>query len=259
MTVAATSSQLNDCCCDVVRLRTIIDRAMKTRPIKAFIGKDSQRSLGHVVKALNEATRTCAHSKLLHLVTVLMKSGDLQKVCADDPVLNKILRSAIRVGYRPSSSAGATLELMPEIFSDPRDYADMLKRYYHRRSPKEAQSLLRAEREDYLLFLALTLGDWQHLGGPCGRCGRWYIKKRISQKTYCQRRCATAATAIATTKQQRKLAHARLLEQAQRALQRWRPNTRLDPKGFASRETGLTRKWLTRAINRGELQGGTQC
>src|SRR5690348_9904450 len=82
--------------------------------------------------------------QLKSLVTTWFKSGpNLQKMCVADPQLNLILRNSLRVGYRPSASGAASLELLPGPFED---FWTMLKRHYHRRSPEEAQESLRLEQ-----------------------------------------------------------------------------------------------------------------
>ena len=66
--------------------------------------------------------------------------------------------------------------------------------------PQEVEK--RAELLAALLFHVGTLNpEWHKLAGPCARCGRYYLKKRASQKVYCSRRCGNAATAIERTRE----------------------------------------------------------
>jgi predicted GIY-YIG superfamily endonuclease len=94
------------------------------------------------------------------------------------------------------------------------------------------------------------------LAGPCARCSNYYLKKRASQKVYCSRRCGNATTATIRTREQRRDAHEQKLRLAAAAAQKWKKaQTRLDWKEWVSRhESGITSKFLTRAVNKGELK-----
>jgi hypothetical protein len=107
-------------------------------------------------------------------------------------------------------------------------------------------------------FLCLvTQPEWcWRLGGPCDRCGRYYVKRRTSQKKYCEQRCGSAATATAATKARRLGMHGEKLRRARVLARRWsRSRTRLDWKEWISRtERRLSLQFLTRALNKGELR-----
>ena len=132
----------------------------------------------------------------------------------------------------------------------------------HEAVPKDEQALkdLVADYSQYVLmaiqyFGALTLIDWQKLGGPCARCKRYYIKRRASQRTYCSRRCGNAATATLRTAEQREREREANLQRADKAIQQWkRTGKQTNWKEFVSRKTGLTPKWLTRAVGRNDLK-----
>ena len=206
-------------------------------------------SLQEIADALNAGT----HPKLLELINAWKDSGpNLQKMWASDPTLQRTWQAAIRVTYCPSESGRADLRLELQPVDD---YGAMLKRYYHRRDPEEAQKLMRAELEDYRLFVSLTLQPrWEDLAGPCDRCHKYFVKKRTTQKVYCSRRCGNAATARIRTTEQRRQEHKKRLERARKAGKLWKPKVGIDWKLFVSGKTGLSSKWLTRAINRGELR-----
>ena len=102
------------------------------------------------LQAFADALNDGAHPKLLQLIAN-MKKSDLKKMWGDDLILQRMWREAIRVEYRPNECRGAALELRLESVDD---YGAMLKRYYHRRDPEEAQKLMRAEQEDYRLLSA---------------------------------------------------------------------------------------------------------
>src|SRR5208337_4296333 len=106
------------------------------------------------------------------------------------------------------------------------------------------------------IFSRLTLNpSREKLGGPCVRCGKYYVRKRRSKnKKYCSRRCGNAATAVAGREGRRREAH-------RTKLSKWRTNARLwipsegDFKQFLmslDEDKELTLNWITRAINKGE-------
>jgi hypothetical protein len=106
-------------------------------------------------------------------------------------------------------------------------------------------------------FLLLITNPYAHkLAGPCARCGNYYLKKRASQKIYCSRRCGNATTATVRTREQRIQNHADKLGRSGAAIQKWmRTQTKLDWKLWVCRrEPDITPKFLTRAVNRGELK-----
>jgi hypothetical protein len=95
------------------------------------------------------------------------------------------------------------------------------------------------------------------LGGPCQRCGKFYVKNTTRQKTYCSRGCGTANTALAATQKRRQAGYSRKLMIAQRAIEQWnkRGSPRTSWKKWVSAHTkkGITQQWLTRAVNSGKL------
>lgn len=93
------------------------------------------------------------------------------------------------------------------------------------------------------------------LAGPCARCGKYYIKKRASQKVYCSRICGNAATAVARTRKKWDEEHREKLELAKRAMTKWSQAITKEPfQQWAQRHyKGLTTRFLTRAINNKEL------
>jgi hypothetical protein len=106
-------------------------------------------------------------------------------------------------------------------------------------------------------FLLLITNPYANkLAGPCARCGNYYLKKRASQKVYCSRRCGNLTTATIRTREQRIQNHADKLRRSRSAIQKWtRTRTKLDWKQWVSRrEPDITRKFLTRAVNKDELR-----
>ena len=105
-------------------------------------------------------------------------------------------------------------------------------------------------------FVSLTFNpNRDKLAGPCARCGKYYIKKRASQKVYCSRVCGNAATAVARTKAKWDEARGAKLELAKKALQRWSRTATDEPfqRWAEDHYHGLTQRFLTRAIRNKEL------
>lgn len=119
------------------------------------------------------------------------------------------------------------------------------------------QDHMRLARE---LFALLVIdARWSRLGGPCDRCGRYYIKKRTDQKRYCGRRCAHLASAVSSTRRRLDAEKAEKLRRAIQAAKNWRTaRTQLGWKEWVSRtEPGITPKFLTRAVTNNELEAPT--
>jgi len=94
------------------------------------------------------------------------------------------------------------------------------------------------------------------LGGPCERCGKFYIKNTTRQKTYCSRRCGMGRTALSATQKRREAGHAKKLLTAQQMIEQYGKVRRW--KGWkewvhAESKGEITEKWLTRAVNLGKL------
>jgi hypothetical protein len=107
-------------------------------------------------------------------------------------------------------------------------------------------------------FIWLITNPERHkFAGPCERCDHYYVMKRASQKVYCSRTCGNAATAVARTREKWDKGRDKRLKRAKRAMERWSGLKTAEPfQAWAERQRrykGLTKKFLTRAINSGEL------
>lgn len=123
----------------------------------------------------------------------------------------------------------------------------------------------RPERDPYKealrLFIALLFNpQCDKLAGPCPRCGNYYIRRSARNKVYCSRSCGTRATALAATRKRREEEHADNLLRAAVAAREWtRARTKKEWKPWVScRVPGITAKFLTRAVNKGELEPPTK-
>ena len=174
-------------------------------------------------------------SEFRRLVEAWQKSGpNLSKMLKDDPVLEARAKHG-RTLLVPTNTGKGHLLWLP--------------------GPDRFDAL---EWKDHALahFMDLIVNSqWDKLGGPCGRCQKYYIKKTVRQKTFCSRRCGSAIMALAATRKRREAERAENLLIAQRGIEEWATVRTRDPwKQWVSAQTKITPKWLTRAVNRGELR-----
>jgi hypothetical protein len=113
------------------------------------------------------------------------------------------------------------------------------------------------------LFLLLLFNpECDRLAGPCARCSNYYIPRRRStrNKVYCSRSCGTRATALAATRKRRDEDHADKLWRAAEGAREWTTDrTKKEWKPWVSgRHPDITVKFLTRAVNNGELKPPTK-
>lgn len=110
------------------------------------------------------------------------------------------------------------------------------------------------------LFMGLISNPlWQLLGGPCHRCGEYFVKKTRRQKAvYCSRSCGAAATAVVSVRAERKRMREEKVAVAQREIDKLSPgNLGSDWKREVGKGTGFSLKWITRSINNGSLRPPT--
>ena len=114
---------------------------------------------------------------------------------------------------------------------------------------------LTPETESLCLFHLLTIiPRCDCIAGPCPRCNRYYIKKRTTQTIYCSRRCGNAMTAVARTRERIASERADKLARAQAAIKKWKPtDKREDWKHWVAEKTEIDLRFLTRAVNKGDL------
>ena len=162
---------------------------------------------------------------------------------ADGP-LWRDMRESLRVQWLPTSTGRAHLIFSPVV---PEDKKEKGRDGKYRKTPDGVA---------LELFYTLTLNpEWDRLCGPCARCARYYIKKTSRQTKYCTRQCGSLATATASTRKRLDEEHADKLRRAEAAVLSW-PAARgiLNWKQWVSRrEPDISSKWLTRAVNKGEL------
>jgi hypothetical protein len=115
------------------------------------------------------------------------------------------------------------------------------------------------------LFAALLFSprDRERLSdGCCDRCGRYYVRNRLYQKKYCSEGCARNVRHSAImkfTSSKREARHKKQLRIAATLCHRWAASRRKQNwkrwvcTRAEGKRAGLTLKFLTRAVNKGEL------
>jgi hypothetical protein len=105
------------------------------------------------------------------------------------------------------------------------------------------------------LFLNLLRNPLRNDIAKCDRCGKWFLNcSGHRNKRFCRRRCAVLDAVTRSVKQRRKRERLAKLKRAQVTIRDWTHGRGADWKQWVSARTGLSEKFLTRALNRGELE-----
>ncbi|MHB1953180.1 MAG: hypothetical protein ACYCOU_05480 [Sulfobacillus sp.] len=195
-------------------------------------------------------------NKLAQLVTEWQESGpNLAKMMAKpaNVPLWRTLAKSCNATWTITKTGGASIHLEPGI---------ALPEFGHSRTRTEEK-----EAKAKILFYKLTLGPWEKLGGPCPRCGKYFIRKRANHKSYCGRRCGSLASAEASTRKKLNEDRAKLLGLAVKFWPQWTERKHpiralwIAEKVNAKRgtERHITQKWISRNIDirTGKVKGAT--
>lgn len=99
---------------------------------------------------------------------------------------------------------------------------------------------------------------------PCPRCNCYFIKKTLRQKVYCSRKCGLRHTAALSTMKRLKAEHEGKLRIARQLARGWASSRTKEGwkswicKTADGRSHDLTPRFLTRAVNKGELTEPTK-
>jgi hypothetical protein len=207
-----------------------------------------RRDLDHILDVLNwkpQGGLSLYGEPLIRLMKRLEEcGGNLKRMMDGDSQLAETVAEVCVTCWKPRMNRTAYLVLQPS-------WKHILKR---KLTPMQVDRM-RPERYAALLFHVGTLNpEWDKLAGPCARCGRYYIKRRASQKVYCSRRCGNAATAVERTRERIKAERKDKLDRAKTALKKWtRATTQLDWKSWVAQKTKIDPRFLTRAVHKGDL------
>jgi hypothetical protein len=98
------------------------------------------------------------------------------------------------------------------------------------------------------------------LGGPCPRCGRYFYKQILrGDQCYCSSECSRKGTSSISHRKERKEAKQQKIEKVQGMIKKLKKS---QIKGWKKAINGLAPEiklhWLTRAVNRGEIEEPTE-
>jgi len=173
--------------------------------------------------------------ELDRLIKLWMNSGpNLRKMFRKYPELAQRARTGRTVFY-PLPSGRGYLEWVPIV--------------NERAAPSPEDQAL-----EYFMAL-ITNSQWEMLGGPCQRCKDYFLKKTRRQRVYCSRTCGSRVTAGQAVNRHRQQQRAKKIVIAQRAIGKYSEHKRREAwKEWVSNQTGCTKRWITRAVNKGELR-----
>ena len=212
------------------------------RKFPAFIGEAPGKAIESLVRLLNkgpsEGFSAEAHANLSSLIREWQNSGNLFKMKLPPGCPNLLeIQKHCRVVLGPIGGRRAYYTI---AYSPGRAWTawDLACSYFIR---------------------VITDPECERFGGPCPRCGEYFLRKTAKPSIYCSDRHARQATAIKRTIEIRKERHADKLERAKKAQAEWmiqvkRARTTKPWKEWVvSRHPDMTIKFLTRAVTNGEL------
>jgi|SRR5579859_3127559 len=224
---------------------------MSDRTFGNVLGARNRKQLATIAEALNSTDDRELRQELRRLVEALSQKG-LEWMHRNDAGLREKMEAALHPRFERTSS-GYLLELVsvPPVGLSFYEAAKV----HHRKSPEAGKAEVDAAQRQRLaaqraivLLTALTLNAECGLLSPrpCARCARYFLKNRADQNSYCSTQCAHSVTSRVCWKRD----HEAKLKKARRAIAKcsgpqW--------KQQVSRRAGLSVKWLTRAVNKGEL------
>lgn len=122
----------------------------------------------------------------------------------------------------------------------------------------EAPGSAGARHKAFVLFNSLLANPlWSKLGGPCSRCGQYFVttreRSRKTARTYCSRECAWRSTAVEFSAKKRDAAREEKLVRAREAIKTLK-RPAAEWKRDVAAATGIDLRFLTRAVSAGDLK-----
>lgn len=115
--------------------------------------------------------------------------------------------------------------------------------------------IARAHSEAIRLFIEIEQHQDRERLGKCLRCGRYFYGRPRQKSCPRPRRCGAFLAATRATKRRLEKERNEKLDVAKRAIADWQiKRSRIDWKIYVADRVGVTRKWITHAVNRGDLQ-----
>jgi hypothetical protein len=224
---------------------------------RVAVGEQGKEDLASICDVLNSSQHRELRGRLRKLMTEWRSSGpNLQRMMAEreNRPLFKAMSAALCVKWTPTNDGRAQFIVVSNYESLAKEFGD--DRISQNGPSGEWEPT--PEAESWVLFSLFLLNpECDQLAGPCGRCDRYYVKKRSSQKIYCSRRCGNAATAVARTSQRLKTEHKDKMQRASLAIREWnalKTRPAVDWKAWLhKRLPDVSSKFVTRWVNKGKL------
>ena len=199
-------------------------------------------ALENIVFGLNEpeARFLKTRTRLRQLIEAWKESGpNVEKMLQQNPELARHVQQQWKAFLVPTNLGGAFLAFSPTT---------------------QNIALHQGEAAALHIFMNFLIHPrWDRLGGPCARCGIYYLKKTERQKVYCSKTCGRHTTAAAATRKALERSKKAKLQCAEEAIKSWEKGPRQQPwKEFVSERCCLTLKFLTRAVNQQKLYAPDQ-
>ncbi len=113
-----------------------------------------------------------------------------------------------------------------------------------------------ADQQAAKLFLDFITSPLYDRIGQCRRCSRYFVNVTgYWKKVYCSGKCATRHTALISMRARRRMERSEKLKKCRRGLEAY-ARLKKAPKNwkdYVSKKAGVTPKFITRAVNNGEL------
>jgi hypothetical protein len=164
-----------------------------------------------------------------------------------------------RWGIKPTEDGGAFLLPKRIMYAEWRGDLDSFLKSPHGLAAGRAE--VTASSDDPVPFIAswmftnLVTSPLRDRLGKCERCGRYYLSQgRYVNKRFHSRQCAWRTSAERAVYRRRDTERHRKVAEAKRAIRQLvfdKPDAP-DWKAWVANRSGVTHKWLTRALHRGE-------
>lgn len=218
---------------DDIALERIEAVVQNLNPPRRFTPEHLRRS-PHLKGRVGSFSIPGVQTELRQLVKMWLDSGpNLRKMFQENPELARRAQNGI-THLIPSETGGGYLLWMPELLDE------------------DVKSMRDGALVHFMSLIANPM--WELLGGPCRRCGDFYLKRTKGQRTYCTQKCGSKATAGSAMKAKRQKEHDQKIAKAQKLIKQWEERKRrIDWRQWVSSKPGFTDRWLTRAVNKGQL------
>jgi hypothetical protein len=184
-----------------------------------------------------------------------------QKIGGDYRPIQKELHRLVQAWFRSGPNVQKLLDANPMLDQKAREFRPNFvptkgrtARFAYLVTPEYSSTAnpLEIALGCFLSFLLNPYND--NLGGPCKYCGKYYVKNTKRQTVYCSQRCGLKQSSKNAIRKSRDRDRQRNLEKAKHFMEEWATTrTTKDWKVWVSGRAQISKNWLTRAVQNGEL------